>query len=170
MGETVIAGAKVTELFGVDISGIDPAVSVALTEAVLAQAEKSQPIETGRRVIITWPAPTTSGVLPIYSVTITDADSGEQILTGVKLSLVLGTDTGFEGDIIEADITALADEDGNLLGAGKQPVRADAVQRDVAESFTPEEWEERQRATAAAPFAFRTGVFRFAVAEMKVAD
>jgi len=33
----VTAGAKLTELFGVDISGIDPAVAKALTEAVLAQ-------------------------------------------------------------------------------------------------------------------------------------
>lgn len=146
MGETVTAGAKVTELLGVDISGIDPATSIALTEAVLAQAAKAEPIETGRRVIITWPAPTTSGVLPIYSVTLSDADTGEQILTGVKLSLVLGTDTGFEGDIIEADITALVNADGQILGPREQPVKSEDG-----------DW-------------FRTGVFRFAVAEMKVAD
>lgn len=146
MGETVTAGAKVTKLFGVDISGLDPETSIALTEAVLAQAAKSKPIETGRRVIITWPAPTTSGVLPIYSVTLTDADSGEQILTGVKLSLTLGTDTGFEGDIIEADVTALVDGDGQILGPREQPVKSEGC-----------DW-------------FKTGVFRFAVAEMRVAD
>jgi hypothetical protein len=122
------------------------------------------------RVIITWPAKTTSGVLPIYRVTLTDADTGEQIVSGLKLALTLGTDTGYDGDIIEAEVTALVDADGSLLPAGKQPVRVDAAPTDVAESFTSEEWAERERATASAPFDFRTGVFRFAVAEMRIAE
>ena len=146
MTQNVTAGAKVTELFGVDISGIDPETSVALTRAVLAHAEKPEPVETGRRVIITWPAPTTSGVLPIYSVAVTDADSGERILPGVKLSLVLGTDTGYEGDIIEAEVTALVNADGKILGPRESPVKSEDG-----------EW-------------LSTGVFRFAVAEMRIAE
>lgn len=35
--KTVVVGGKITELFGVDISGIDPELSVQLAEAVLAQ-------------------------------------------------------------------------------------------------------------------------------------
>jgi hypothetical protein len=125
--------------------------------------------EDYRRVIITWPAPTTVGVLPIRGVTLTDADSGEQIVTGLKLGLTLGTDTGYEGSVIEAEITALVDADGHLLPAGKQPVRVDAAPADVAESFTPEQWAEREQAIASAPFEFRTGVFRWLVAEMRIA-
>jgi hypothetical protein len=98
------------------------------------------------RVIITWPAKTTSGVLPIYAVTITDADTGEQIASGVKLSLVLGADTGYEGDIIEAEITALVNADGQILGSRESPVKSEDG-----------EW-------------FSTGVFRFAVAEMRIAE
>lgn len=147
MGAHITAGARVTELFGVDISGIDPETSVALTKAVLAHAAPlTQVTDTGRRVIITWPAKTTSGVLPIFSTALEDADTGEKILTGVKLSLVLGTDTGFNGDIIQADITALVNADGEILGAGEQAVPNEDG-----------DW-------------LNTKVFRFTVAEMRIAD
>lgn len=140
MAEPLTAGAKIDTLFGVDVSSLDPEASVVLTHAVLAR----EPIDTGRRIIITWPAKTTAGVLPIQGVTVEDADTGEQILTGVKLTL--GTDTGYTGDIIEAEITALVGADGEILGPREQPVKNEDG-----------DW-------------LNTKVFRFAVAEMRIQE
>lgn len=119
---------------------------VMVSDDCPARVKDPEPVETGRRVIITWPAPTTSGILPIYRVTLADADTGEQIITAVKLSLTLGTDTGFEGDIIEAEVTALVNADGEPLRAGEQAVPTEDG-----------DW-------------LNTKVFRFAVAEMRVAE
>jgi hypothetical protein len=128
---------------------LDPVeIEVSYTPVVVNQGcpgvQSPPAMETGERVIITWPRPHGGGVIPIHGVTLTKADTGEQILTGVKLALTLGTDTGYDGDIIEVEVTALVNEDGQILGSGKRPVFADGE--------------------------VRTGVFRFAVAEMRVAS
>jgi hypothetical protein len=123
-----------------------------------------------RRVIITWPAPTTAGVLPIYGVTLTDADSGEQIVSGLKLALTLGTDTSYDGNIIEAEVTALVDEDGHLLPAGKRPVITEeyAAHRAAAPEKFTDAYGEHEAAFKGQEL--RTGVFKFAVAEMRIQE
>lgn len=102
--------------------------------------------EAAGRIIITWPSPAAAGVLSSWPVTIHDADTGEQILTAVKIAIVMGADDGYEGALIEADLTLLVDEDGNRIDGG-----TDSVNR------------------AMGPDGLRTGVFRFLVAEMRVA-
>jgi hypothetical protein len=97
------------------------------------------------RVIITWPAPTTAGVLNNTHVRLTDADTGEHIVSAFKLSLVLGTDEGYEPALIEADVTAIVDENG-------------AITNDANRAYDRETGR------------MRTGVFRYLVAEMRVAD
>lgn len=128
---------------------LDPvSASVTYTPVVVNQGcpgvQSPPATDTGERVIITWPRSHGGGVLPIHGVTLTNADTGEQILTGVKLALTLGADTSYDGDIIEVEVTALVNDDGQILGSGDRAVFADG---DV-----------------------RTGVFRFAVAEMRVAS
>lgn len=61
-------------------------------------------------------------MLPIQGVTVEDADTGKQIVAAFKL--VLGTDTGYEGDAIYADITVLVDEDGEIITGGPVPTDA----------------------------------------------
>lgn len=124
-----------------------------------------------RRVIITWPAPTTAGVLPTYGVTIEDAETAEQILSGLKLALVLGTDTGYEGDIIEVEVTALVDEDGHVLPGGKLPVTTEEYVRhhDAAIGLTSDARLLDEHNDAFQGPKYRTGVFRYAVAEMRIA-
>lgn len=135
------------------------------------------PVDTGR-LIITWPAAGNSPALPNWGVTFHDADTGEQILTVLKLSLILGTDTGYEQGIIEADITALVDEDYNILAAG-QPVATDAYREHcdcikrhrLNGSLTDEETDRLDALDRKFPGPqFRTGVFRYVVAEMRVAE
>lgn len=155
-------GARIDTLFGVALSGLGPEVSVALTKAVLAR----QPVETGRRIIITWPAKTIEGVLPLHGVTVEDADTGEQIVSGFKLTL--GTDVGYTGSVIEADVTALVDEDGEILAAGAQPVVTEeyANHRAAAPQKFTDAYDEHEAAFKGE--LFRTRVYRFAVAEMRI--
>lgn len=109
--------------------------------------------EPAGRLVITWPAPKPTGMgLHNWGVTISDADTGEPILTAFKLSIVLGTDTAYKEAAIEADVTALVDENGNLLG--NEPGSIDRAARGDA----PDEPE------------WRTKVFRYLVAEMRVAQ
>lgn len=111
--------------------------------------------EAAGRVTITWPAPkpgAAPGALSNWGVKVEDADTGEPILTAFKVSIVLGTDTGYEDALIEADITALIDEDGNLLGNG------------------PRAFNHAARDDTADGPGFRTKVFRYLVAEMRVAE
>lgn len=114
----------------------------------------TSPVLDGR-VIITWPAPI-NGVVNNTLTTLTDADSGEDIVSAFKLSLVLGTDTGFEPGVIVAEIVALVDEHGKL---SRSPVAT-------------EEYATHRALTPDTPFEgqeIRTGIFRYAVAEMRTA-
>jgi hypothetical protein len=146
MAENVIAGAKITELFGVDITGIDPATSVALTQAVLAQdGQLTKVTETGRRVIITRPKPGDAPVLANWSMRVHDADTGEDFVDGTSLSLTirLGEPGNWKHQPIVADICRLTSPDGEPLGSGQ----AIPVDGEV-------------------PFAW----FRYAVAEMRIQE
>jgi hypothetical protein len=115
------------------------------------------------RIIITWPAPS-GPCLHNWAVTLHDADTGEQIVTAFKVSIVMGADASWDSGAIEADITALIDEDGNILGAGQPVVITDEFREHCARADRDEgdEHFEGER--------YRTGVFRFGVAEMRVAD
>jgi len=129
-----------------------------------------QPALAGR-LIITWPAAQPAGVLTNQLVRIEDADSGEPILTALKLALILGTDTGYLPGIIEAEITALTDEDGRIqAGSGVQPVPTEEYMRHrAAASGLTEPAREALEDAFTGP-EMRTGVFRYAVAEMRIAD
>lgn len=143
---TVTAGAKVTELFGVDISEISAETSVALTQAVLAQgAPLTKAIETGRRVIITWPKPTTAGVLSNATMRVYDAETDEDFVDGtsLRLSIILGEPGNWTHQVIAADICRLIGPDGEPL-AHRQAV---LVNGEV-------------------PF----GWFRYEIAEMRIAE
>lgn len=52
MAGPAAVGARVTKLLGVDISGIDPAISAALSEAVLALAQPSVVPDEVRRLCL----------------------------------------------------------------------------------------------------------------------
>jgi hypothetical protein len=120
MAEKVTAGAKITELYGVDITGIDPETSVALTRAVLAQdSQLAKVTETGRRVIITWPKPGNAPVLANWSMRVHDADTGEDFVDGTSLSLTirLGEPGSWKHQAIVADICRLTGPDGEPLGS-----------------------------------------------------
>jgi hypothetical protein len=124
------------------------AVEFSLTPVVvdprcpgLYQTEK--PKELAGRVAITWPA-AQGPAISARGVTLTDADTGKPIVSATKLALILGTETGFDG-IVEAEITALVDEDGNITN-------------------------DANRAYDRQADRLRTCVFRYAVAEMRVAE
>lgn len=140
-----VVGAKVTELFGVDISGIDPETSAALTKAVLAQDPDvvHEVVDTGRRVIITWPA-ASFGVVPATLLRVTDAETSEDFLDGTSIDLRIthGRPSGWEGGALTLEMTRLLGEDGEPLGTRRPRIVGDEI---------PVGW------------------FRYTVAEMKVA-
>lgn len=136
--------------------------------------DQSEPEYAGR-VRITWPAATSSGALPIQGVTVEDADTGKQILAGFKL--VLGTDTGYEGDAIYADITVLVNEDGAIITGA--PVPTDAYREHCEHVHTQRPGGPLADETAVYLDAlehgytgpkWRTAVRRYVVAEMRVAS
>lgn len=149
-----------------DTIGLPPGRAVIVPPTVESVTQRR---EAAGRVIITWPAPTPGvGILPNWGVSLHDADTGEPITAAFKL--VLGTDTGYDSAPIEVEITALVDEDGEILASDKQPVRVGEPRRDQVHAFTAEQWaaiEARQENT---PVELRTKVFRHAVAEMRVAE
>jgi hypothetical protein len=147
------------------------AIPVLVDDDCPSLGEKPRPVLDAGRVIITWPAATTAGVLPLWGVRLEDADSGEPLISGFKL--VLGTDTGYEGNIIEAEVTALVDEDGQILaGSGIQPVPTEEYVRhhDAAIGLTGDARLLDEHNASFQGSKFRTGVFRYAVAEMRIAD
>lgn len=141
--EHVVAGAKLETLYGVDVSGIDPVLSVALTEAILADAAKSKPVETGRRVIITWPKAGHATVLANATMCVNDAETGEEFVDGTAMTMRLGEPGNWTHQVIEVDICRLTAPDGEPLGPGR-PVPVD-------DEIT---------------YAW----FRYAVAEMRIAE
>lgn len=173
--DALTAGAKVTELFGVDISGIDPATSVALTQAVLAL--ETSVVETGRRVIITWRDGGRSSWLAIH-----DADSGE-LIPVYGMRLFGGSPTGWDPEApLAVDLTELVTEDGTPFRAGGTPAFTPEYQAHllkVAERRGPRRVSDLTDAEAAELDDFMasftgaeevTVVRRYAVAEMRVAD
>ena len=96
-------------------------------------------------VVITWPRP--SGLsLNVWDVQIQDADSGETLTTVLGLRLILGGSHGWRPAAVEVELTQLADGDGKPLGSGAPAVPDDDGKR------------------------FRTGAFRYVVAEMRIAE
>lgn len=144
---------------------------------ILAEASDDQPepVYAGR-VRITWPAASSTGVLPIQGVTVEVADSGKQILAGFKLALVLGTDTGYEGDVIYADVTVLVDEDGGIITGAPVPTGAYQEHREYVRAQRPDgaltdetaEYLDALERGFTGP-KWRTAVRRYEVAEMRIA-
>lgn len=92
------------------------------------------------RIIITWPA-ATGPVLPVWGITIADADTGRQITTVRKVVIA-----DIDEDAIHADLTILCAPDGTpYLG----DTRALRQQEDGT---------------------IREETFRFVVAEMRIAE
>jgi hypothetical protein len=96
------------------------------------------------RITITWPAAgKPPSELPAWGVALHDADTGEQLLTVTELTI---TGSAKAGAVLECEITALVDENGTIIPGG-----TDAGNRAY----------DRETDT------FRTGVFRYIVAEMR---
>lgn len=104
-----------------------------------------QPPHMGR-VVITWPA-VRNDALPLFSreMQIHNADTGEPILTVTGMQIVLGGEA-WRGEAIHVDLTMLADADGQPILNG--PGSANKAY-------------DRDNSTV------RTGVFRYAVMEMR---
>jgi len=110
------------------------------------QREIPRTDEITGRVIITWPARKHEHTtLPVWGVSIHDADSGEQITTALGLRMVIGTKRGWDGPI-EVELEQLTNAGGKPLATGAPIV--------------PDE----------AGDGYRTAVFRYVVAEMRVAE
>jgi hypothetical protein len=124
------------------------------------------------RVIITWPAASPrSGALPALGISVTDADTGENILDAfaLRLSMDLGTDQEWTGGPITVTLTRIVHPDGTPIGGGPGAFTTDVLTDEYAE------WQARHMAdgdpTALFPGQkFRTGEFRYLVAEMRVAE
>jgi hypothetical protein len=94
------------------------------------------------RVIIEWPAPGRSPVLPGWGCSIFDAETGEPIVTVTRLKVP--SVTADAQDVITADLTMLADENGMPV-LGKVPQFIDVEDGEIP-----------------------SGTFPFLVAEMRV--
>jgi hypothetical protein len=93
------------------------------------------------RLIITWPKPTGPVVAP-HGIVLTDAETGEHITSTLDADIVIHADPQ---QVVTATLTMLTDADGKPLAANAKPV-LDTDGENV-----------------------RTGVFRWLVAEMRVA-
>jgi hypothetical protein len=107
------------------------------------QREIPRTDEITGRVIITWPAPA-GPVLPAMGVAFHDADTGELVTTVVGMRLLVTARAG-SGEVVEAHLEQLADDDDRPLPNGAKPVPNDGGD------------------------GVRTAVFRYAVAEMRIA-
>lgn len=104
------------------------------------------PTEIPGRIAITWPAPYAEGAtLPAWRIQIHDLDTDRPILTATGLRIAIGGN-GWESGGIYADLTLLVDADG-------QPIANDGQA-----GFTDD------------GKSVRTGMFRYAVAEMRIAE
>lgn len=102
-------------------------------------------------LIIEWPAPSPHGIpLHNHGMRAYDYDTGAELVTATGIRIDLGG-TNWNGEIITADLTMLANADGQPLAAG-EPVQ-------------PQRNEDGTPGTDIA-----TGVFRYEVMEMRVAD
>lgn len=95
-----------------------------------------------RRLIITWPKPV-GAILPGCSIRLTDADTGEHIVTALNGELTVRMDAS---EIVTVELEMLVDADGQPLAQGGHLV-ADESGENV-----------------------RTGRFGWEVAEMRIAD
>jgi len=129
------------------------------------------------RIVITWPAPhTPPTALPTWGVRIDDADTGEPILDAVALEMRLGdAGTGWSDKLIEVALTRLVTTDGNPIGHG--PGAGNLI------AYTEEYAAYREQRGLGQPHRegefpsddfngpkLRTREFRYAVAEMRIAD
>ena len=73
------------------------------------RSDDERPTYCGR-VIIEWPAPGRSPVLPGWGCSIFDAETGKPVVTAEKL--VIPSVTATAADVITCDLTVFADEDG----------------------------------------------------------
>jgi hypothetical protein len=86
------------------------------------------------RVIIEWPAPGRSPALPGWGCSIFDADTGEPIVTVTRLKMPSVTVDA--QDVITADLTMLADEDGMPV-LGKVPQFIDIKDGEIPSGTFP---------------------------------
>jgi len=123
---------------------LDP-ISVSVTPVIVdrdcpGQREVPRADELAGRVVITWPRPAGLAV-PGFGVVVADADTGEQWTADV-LNLRVNVDPR---GVTTATLERLVDADGKPIGRGK------AVPTQDGQSF-------------------RTALFRYAVAEMRIAE
>jgi hypothetical protein len=79
--------------------------------------------EIAGHLIITWPKTTgPHGALAGWRVTLTDADSGQQITSVLDMNLVVHAEPRA---LVTAELTMLTDRDGRPLSPGAKPVIAD---------------------------------------------
>lgn len=104
-----------------------------------------KPVELAGRIAITWPAPWSKGVaLPAWQVQIWDLDADQPITTANGIRIAIGGE-GWESGGIYADLTLMVGVDGEPI-----PNDGNAAFDEVSKRV-------------------RTGVFRYAVAEMRTA-
>jgi hypothetical protein len=135
----------------------------------VAEAEP-QP-EIRGRVVITWPRPEPRATPPLlgnWGVEFREYETGQVITTGFKAAIVMGTDRAWKPDALIVDLTLLADENGDPI-IGETCGELLALNR--AESDEYRAWRDSPQETRGefTGDPVRTGVFRYLVAEMRVA-
>lgn len=128
------------------------------------------------RIAITWPAASTPPTaLAELGIAIDDPDTGEQMLDVVGLEMQLGTSTEWGRQLIEVALTRLVDTDGKPIGGGHDSAKRLALTDEYTE-WLASHVHDGPEPVPLGPGAvfpgqkFRTGVFRYVVAEMRIAQ
>jgi hypothetical protein len=110
------------------------------------------------RVAITWPPPSDGTlVLGAEPVMIHDDDTGEQIIDAVAMRLAIGDESGWHGPVM-VELTRIVDADGV---PSRTVFLTEAYLAHRAAGCEDEDFDGRK---------YRTGVFQYAVAEMRAAS
>lgn len=124
----------------------------------------TEPATIHGRVIITWPAPN-GQMVPGWGITATDADTGQQINDATRLTLDHGSPESWDTGPVYAVLTRFVGTDG-------EP--SDAVSGRAPAISPTEEYAAYLKSSGDGGAAFtdqryRTGEFRYLLAEMRVA-
>jgi hypothetical protein len=105
--------------------GMPANITVNVHDTVVGETDIARmPIETGRRVVITWPRAGHAAVLANATMRIRDAETGEEFVDGTALTMRLGEPGNWTHGPIAVDVCRLTGTDGEPLGS-RQVVKVD---------------------------------------------